>query len=148
MVKRANIPKENILEKAIKTHIRQDNGDLPNLGYILQAALSDKELNLSSRRHRYKDKVEKWLNQNYTSNGVPKNIITRGPTREDEIPDSDFDDDDDFLTGDELPYYELPYKSKGGSRRRKRHSRRRRVTNKKSKKNRKSRKSRRHHRRR
>lgn len=138
MVNRANIPKEDILVNAIKNHIKQANGDFPNFGYILQAALFDEELNLPSRRHRYKDKVEEWLKQNYTSNGVPKNIITRGYNRENAIPEDDFDDEDDLV----------PYKSKGGSRRRKRHSRRRRVTNKKSKKNRKSRKSRRHHRRR
>jgi hypothetical protein len=143
MFNRYNIPKDDILVNAIKNHIKQDNGDFPNFDYILQAALSDKELNLPSRRHRYKDKVDEWLKQNYTSNGVPKNIITRSPTRGDEIPD------DDWMSGDNLPY-----KSNGGSRRRKRHSRRRRVANKKSRKNRrshksrKSRKSRRHHRRR
>ena len=148
IVKRANILKDDILVNAIKKHIKQANGDFPNFGYILEAALFDEELNLPSRRHRYKDKVEEWLKQNYTSNGVPKNIITRGPHRGDEIPEDDFLTGDDFRTGDELPYYYLPSESKGGSRRRKRHSRRRRVTNKKSRKNRKSRKSRRHHRRR
>ena len=135
-VNRVNSSKDDILAKAITNHIKQDDGDLPNFDYILHAALSDKELNLPSRRHRYRDKVEKWLTQNYTSNGVP---ITRSPTRGNDILE------DDFLTGDELPYDDLPYESDGGSRRRKRHSRRRRVTNKKSRKNRKSR---RHHRRR